>query len=379
VIVTEAIRSSYVEKELALAIDMRKPVIPLVFDDFWDADEPLARRLRTFQAIDFRQSPGRGDRETALLSAITAFHLAPVMAVYSPKGGVGKTTISAHLAAFYFKRCKRDVLLIDMDPQANLSTLLVRPRPRPQPERLGRRREQVQLVDVLASMRQLDKSVWGLLEACATPQAFLDDSGAAQDFINRLDEEAGRKWDIVVGDKRIADWVLGERNAAKWGNARRGFGRFVERCRRRYDCVIIDMNPSVSDLTTLALGAATDVVSPVKPDIYSLQSLDLLEEISMEQLDEANGLGRVIVINEPSRDRERLVRKEISRTSFSDRLSDHEFVDSREFYASPATNLATDLSWLPAYGNWGPTPSAARRALQAVGVDLARRTGMRLP
>jgi chromosome partitioning protein len=374
-IVTQNVRGSFVEKEIDLAIDMKKPIIPLIFDDFWDSGDTLCQRIRRYQAIDFRGTQNAtGPTAVQLVQAVKALHLAPVLAMYSPKGGVGKTTLSAHLASYFFKRTDKDTLLIDLDPQANLSTLLVRPRP----ERQGITRGRMQLVEVLSKLRELGNSAHGLLDACARPDAFKNDLAGASKFIHTLDANEGRKWDIVVGDKRITEWAIGERDPEVWTRARRGFGRFVERARSLYDCVIIDMNPSVTDLTMLALGVATDIVSPVKPDIYSLQGLDLLEEISMEQLDEANGLGRVIIINEPKRDKEQLVRQQITGSAFADRLVKQDFADSAEFYASPATNLATDLSWLPAYGNWGPNPNPARKSLKAVGEEVARKTGIRM-
>lgn len=46
---------------------------------------------------------------------------APVIAVLNMKGGVGKTTISAHLMRHLFERLQKSTLLIDLDPQHNLS------------------------------------------------------------------------------------------------------------------------------------------------------------------------------------------------------------------------------------------------------------------
>lgn len=46
---------------------------------------------------------------------------APVIAVLNMKGGVGKTTVSAHLMRHLFERLHSSTLLIDLDPQHNLS------------------------------------------------------------------------------------------------------------------------------------------------------------------------------------------------------------------------------------------------------------------
>jgi cellulose biosynthesis protein BcsQ len=47
-----------------------------------------------------------------------------IIALYSPKGGVGKTTLAVNLAWSASVRCKRRVLLWDLDPQAAASFIL---------------------------------------------------------------------------------------------------------------------------------------------------------------------------------------------------------------------------------------------------------------
>jgi cellulose biosynthesis protein BcsQ len=48
--------------------------------------------------------------------------------VYNRKGGVGKTTLTMNLGAYYFKRAHKRVLMIDFDTQASLSIALIRDR-----------------------------------------------------------------------------------------------------------------------------------------------------------------------------------------------------------------------------------------------------------
>jgi chromosome partitioning protein len=50
---------------------------------------------------------------------------APVVAVLNMKGGVGKTTISANVFREIFRTRGINTLLIDFDPQHNLSQLLL--------------------------------------------------------------------------------------------------------------------------------------------------------------------------------------------------------------------------------------------------------------
>lgn len=48
--------------------------------------------------------------------------------IWNNKGGVGKSTITFHIACVYAeKNPERDVVVIDMCPQANCSTMLLGP------------------------------------------------------------------------------------------------------------------------------------------------------------------------------------------------------------------------------------------------------------
>ena len=52
-------------------------------------------------------------------------NLAPVVAVLNMKGGVGKTTISAHVMRVLYHIHQVKTLLVDLDPQFNLSQALI--------------------------------------------------------------------------------------------------------------------------------------------------------------------------------------------------------------------------------------------------------------
>jgi chromosome partitioning protein len=49
----------------------------------------------------------------------------PVIAVLNLKGGVGKTTLAAHVFRELFVAKRLSILLVDLDPQYNLSQQLL--------------------------------------------------------------------------------------------------------------------------------------------------------------------------------------------------------------------------------------------------------------
>jgi len=48
----------------------------------------------------------------------------PVLSILNMKGGVGKTTVSAHVMRVLYHRYQKRILLVDLDPQFNLTQAL---------------------------------------------------------------------------------------------------------------------------------------------------------------------------------------------------------------------------------------------------------------
>lgn len=166
-----------------------------------------------------------------------------IIAISNQKGGVGKTTTTANLgAALFHLGCK--VLLVDMDPQANLTSsfglsgkcdtsvadsLLDRKVPLPihQVMRAG-----ISLLDLVPSSLQL-----------ASAEAAL---------MNKLGREL-----------RLRDQLASVLD--------------------RYDFILVDTPPSLGLLTINALVAADRVVIPTEARLFSLQGLQMLED-SIEEI-----------------------------------------------------------------------------------------------
>ena len=154
-----------------------------------------------------------------------------VVAVYSVKGGVGKTSAAVNLA--WHASRKRRTLVWDLDPQGGATYLLeVRPRTKGSAHALVRGK--ADLGDVVRTTD--DKRL---------------DVVPAHDSYRELDIEL----DGTKHPDRQLDKLLGD-------------------VAKRYDVVILDCPPGMSLLSEAILAAADVVVVPLVPSPLSMRSLD---------------------------------------------------------------------------------------------------------
>lgn len=154
-----------------------------------------------------------------------------IIAISNQKGGVGKTTTAVNLGAALAER-QRNVLLVDMDPQANATASLgLRAQP-------GRSTYEFLLREQS-------------LAAVATPTS-----------VERLH--------IVAGS---ADLAGAEVELIQVGEREYQLKRALEQQVSAFDFVIIDSPPSVGLLTVNTLVAADEVIVPVQCEYLALEGL----------------------------------------------------------------------------------------------------------
>src|SRR5437660_11510318 len=174
--------------------------------------------------------------------------MATVIAVANQKGGAGKTTTTANLGAALALRGRR-VLLVDLDPQGNLTSAFGLEKDVQQTiaESLLDRRVPLPVVTVANGAT----SGFSAEHISVVPAAVGLASAEAQ-LMNKLGREL-----------RLRDQLLS-----------------VD---EHYDYVMIDTPPSLGVLTINALVAATKVIIPTEARFFSLQGLQMLEE-SIEEI-----------------------------------------------------------------------------------------------
>lgn len=167
------------------------------------------------------------------------------------KGGVGKTTTVINLGV-YLAQQGHKILLVDLDPQANLTSGLGLTAPsdtadESQPTDItGKNRKARTIYDVLINQQQISE----VFLATQTDNLFVVPSGI---------ELSGAEIEMVSAISRES--VL---------------KRALEQAKSEYKYILIDCPPSLGLLTVNALTAADKVIVPIQCEYFALEGLGQL-------------------------------------------------------------------------------------------------------
>jgi chromosome partitioning protein len=191
----------------------------------------------------------------------------PVVAVLNMKGGVGKTTITSNVFRVLFERRRAGTLLLDLDPQFNLTQALFN-----RAAYDGLKNEGKTMLAVMEP-----KPSGGLFEVSTSkvPPPSASDVGHCFYFFPKSNPR--QQLDIIAGDFGLVKYSLMDDNK-KLASVKQRFLKFVANEKQNYKLICFDCNPSSSFLTLCALHACTHVLVPVRPDRFSMLGLEILAE-----------------------------------------------------------------------------------------------------
>lgn len=213
-----------------------------------------------------------------------------MIAVLNMKGGVGKTTLSANVFHQIVAHHQVKTLIVDFDPQFNLSQLLLRP-------------------EEYESYIADGRSLWSVMHPTQPTSVFAvaeDDLIECGDpstytvLLRRLRARPTVTMDLLPGDFRLSMLNLSE-SQSRLRTAQLRFSSFLRRARQVYDLIILDCNPSTSFLTRYAIESCTHLLVPVRPDKYSILGLRMLLEYVNALPTLAAPPATIVVINDLAR------------------------------------------------------------------------------
>lgn len=176
---------------------------------------------------------------------------------FNHKGGVGKTTLVANLAAELSLEHECKVLLIDADPQCNLSQYVL---------------DEEHFIELYNSDGAAIKSIYEIIHPLSIGRGYTEALPVSRstDF----------GCDIIAGDPRLAlkeDLLATDWRDAKSGGTRGLRTTFVFRDLIRkapdYDFILFDMGPSLGAINRAVMLAVDFFVVPISIDIFSVWAL----------------------------------------------------------------------------------------------------------
>lgn len=190
-----------------------------------------------------------------------SLNMSKVITVINMKGGVGKTTLSVHMAYVLTKFHRKKVLVVDIDPQFNATQYLV-----DQNRILQHFKDKKTIYDILMPSKEEEISL-----TAKRKMPYSTPVNLADYILNIKKFKDGACLDLIPSSLKLINFETNKRGVE---NLLKKF--LKEKC-KHYDYIIIDCPPTLSLLTLSAYLASEYYLIPIKPDYLSSLGLPLLE------------------------------------------------------------------------------------------------------
>jgi chromosome partitioning protein len=194
--------------------------------------------------------------------------LAKKVAIVNMKGGVGKSTLTAQFAYEFaiLKKWAKKVLVVDLDPQFNVSQYL-----------LGPAKYEKEVIDKNVP------TTWHIFEQhTRIPGQPIPEPLVPKDVIFSVAKYSASLVDLVPSRLELA---FSLRNTSQKEEL---LAKFVSAIEKDYDLILIDCPPTESLFALAAYHASDMLLVPVKPEFLSAIGLPLLQN-SLDEFGSQNG------------------------------------------------------------------------------------------
>ena len=163
-----------------------------------------------------------------------------IISIINQKGGVGKTTTAVNLAAG-LSQLKKNILIIDLDPQGNATT------------GLG-----------LSNLEDTENSIYGVLNGTKDLNSVIKKTNYENlNLVTSTVDLSGIEIETAEDEKRA--FILKEK-----------LSDFARQNNDKFDYILIDCPPSLSLLTVMALVASNSLLVPLQTEFFALEGITQL-------------------------------------------------------------------------------------------------------
>lgn len=201
--------------------------------------------------------------------------MAKVISTISLKGGVGKTTVTAAVAEFMSLEFGQRVLLIDLDSQINLTTMMI------SEERWF-------------ALNNEKRTLAALFEDALDGASNFDLHSSIERGVSAVKRVTGvdllpSSLDLIPLQERLSALRVSEGSATSGVDI---LGDAIAPVKDYYDYILIDCPPNVGPITLNGLAMSDAYIIPTIPDVLSTYGIPQIQTF-IEQF--AEGLGRKIL------------------------------------------------------------------------------------
>lgn len=181
----------------------------------------------------------------------------PILTLFNNKGGVGKTTLTAHLAALMGRQDHR-ILVADLDPQYNLSAMLLS-----EQQIEGGCENQEMVFDAMADFHEDGAEIKPPRLWTVDENVFLLATDLRQ---SEFEERYASSWSLAKHDNEFAiEQLLGFQKLLL---------KAAEQCHA--DLVIVDLGPQLSAVNRAILIHCTHLIVPLTANRFAIRALEIL-------------------------------------------------------------------------------------------------------